>query len=244
MEPSQSGRASGLVADRKLVVTIDGPAGAGKSTVAKRLAKMLGYLYMDTGAMYRAVALRAERSGIAADDEVALAEMVRGIDIRLSEKDGEPKVVLDGEDVTEEIRRPALSQLASRVSTVGAVRRRLVELQREMGRRGGVVAEGRDTGTVVFPDADLKVYLDAAPAERARRRMAELSARGEKVSLEETAREMAERDRRDRERDLSPLRRAADAVLIDSTDLGVDQVTERILSVMEQKFMAERGRNR
>lgn len=243
MEPSQRSRAPRLPPNKKFIVTIDGPAGAGKSTVAKRLAKMLGYLYMDTGAMYRAVALRAQRCGIATDDESALEEMVRGLDIRLIEREGESRVALDGEDVTEEIRRPALSQLASRVSTSGAVRRRMVELQRQMGQRGGVVAEGRDMGTVVFPEADLKVYLDAAPEERARRRMAELRARGEEVSFEEIAREMAERDRRDRERDLSPLRPAADAVVIDSTGLDIGQVTDRILLAMERKFIAERGRN-
>ncbi len=203
---------------KKLTIAIDGPSGAGKSTVAKRLAKELGYTYMDTGAMYRAFALKARRDGVDLNDE---------------EK---ARVLLDGRDVSAEIRTPELSQSASRISALGPVRERMVELQRALGERGGVVAEGRDIGTVVFPGAEVKVFLTAGPEERAQRRFAELRDQGKEVSLDETLEEMKVRDRRDQERSLAPLRKADDAIAIDSTSQGVDEVMERIMREIKKKI--------
>jgi cytidylate kinase len=220
---------------KRLIVAIDGPAGAGKSTVAKRLAKELGYTYMDTGAMYRAFAWKVRQGGIDLDDEKQLREALRRTNIELSEHEGSPRVSLDGRDVTAEIRTPELSQWASKISALGPVRERMVELQRAMGSRGGVVAEGRDIGTVVFPQAEVKVFLTAGPEERARRRFAELKGQGKTVSLDDTLGEMVARDRRDQERALAPLRRAEDAVAIDSTGCNVDQVMERIMREIKKK---------
>jgi len=221
---------------KRLIVAIDGPAGAGKSTVAKRLAKELGYTYMDTGAMYRAFAWKVRQGGIELEDEEKLREALRQTNIELSEHEGNPKVLLDGRDVTAEIRKPELSQWASKISALGPVRQRMVELQRAMGARGGVVAEGRDIGTVVFPQADVKVFLTAGPEERAKRRFAELQGQGKQVSLDETLEEMVERDRRDQERALAPLRRAEDAMAIDSTGRTVDRVMEQIMHEIKKKM--------
>ena len=219
----------------KLIIAIDGPAGAGKSTVAKRLANELGYIYMDTGAMYRAFALKASRDGIDLSGEEALQQAVNNTNIELVERDGRLGVLLDGADVTDQIRTSELSQMASRVSTLAAVRSRMVELQRAMARGGGVVAEGRDIGTVVFPEADVKIYLDAFATERARRRFEEFKGQGKKSDFEETLKEMDERDRRDQERALAPLRKADDAILIDSSHLGVDEVMERIMAIIKDR---------
>ena len=223
---------------RKLIIAIDGPAGAGKSTVAKRLAKELGYTYMDTGAMYRAFAWRVMEQGIDLSDERKLQAVLRETTIELVENHGRPKVFLNGADVTDQIRTPELSQLASRVSTSKIVRERMVELQRAMGSQGGVVAEGRDIGTVVFPDAEVKIYLDASAQERARRRFEELRTQGSQVTMEGTVSEMEERDRRDKERDVAPLRKAEDALVIDSTDSAVDRVVERIMREIKMKMLA------
>ncbi|MGH7767526.1 MAG: (d)CMP kinase [Candidatus Binatia bacterium] len=221
---------------KRLTIAIDGPAGAGKSTVAKRLAKELGYTYMDTGAMYRAFAWKVRQGGIDLEDEEKLREALRRTNVELSDREGNLKVLLDGRDVTTEIRTPELSQWASKISALGPVRERMVELQRAMGARGGVVAEGRDIGTVVFPQADVKVFLTAGPEERAKRRFAELKEQGKRVSLDETLEEMVERDRRDQERALAPLRRAEDAVAIDSTGRTVDQVMEQIMQEIKKKM--------
>ena len=223
---------------RKLIIAIDGPAGAGKSTVAKRLAKELGYTYMDTGAMYRAFAWRVMEQGIDLSDERKLQAVLRETTIELVENHGRPKVFLNGADVTDQIRTPELSQLASRVSTSKIVRERMVELQRAMGSQGGVVAEGRDIGTVVFPDAEVKIYLDASAQERARRRFEGLRTQGSQVTMEGTVSEMEERDRRDKERDVAPLRKAEDALVIDSTDSAVDRVVERIMREIKMKMLA------
>lgn len=220
---------------KKLIVAIDGPAGAGKSTVAKRLAKELGYTYMDTGAMYRAIALKAMRDGADLEDEPGLKRILEQTRIELIDQNGHAKILLDGQDVSEQIRTPELSQMASKVSTLRAVRERMVELQQIMGAKGGVVAEGRDIGTVVFPQAEVKIYLDASAEERARRRFKELREQGKPVSQEETLEEMNQRDRRDKERALAPLRRAEDAVLIDSTDRSVEEVMDRIMAEIEKK---------
>ncbi|MEK7783751.1 MAG: (d)CMP kinase [Candidatus Binatota bacterium] len=216
-------------------MAIDGPAGAGKSTVAKRLAKELGYAYMDTGAMYRAFAWRVMKEGIDLSDEKKLERVLQDTSIELLEQDGRSSVLLNGVDVTDRIRTPELSQLASRVSTSKIVRERMVELQRDMGSHGGVVAEGRDIGTVVFPNAEVKVFLDASSEERARRRFEELRSQGREVTVEETLEEMEQRDRRDRERDVAPLRKAEDAVVIDSTQAGVDGVVGRIMQEIKRK---------
>lgn len=221
---------------KKLIVAIDGPAGAGKSTVAKRLAKELGYTYMDTGAMYRAFAWKARQGGVDLEDEEKLREVLRRTNVELLDREGTPRVLLDGRDVTSEIRTPELSQLASKISALGPVRERMVELQRAMGARGGMVVEGRDIGTVVFPQAEVKIFLTAGPEERAKRRFAELQSQGKQVSLDETMEEMKERDRRDQERALAPLRRAEDAVAIDSTAYGVDEVMERIMREIKNKM--------
>jgi cytidylate kinase len=217
---------------KKMIVAIDGPAGAGKSTIAKHLARELGYTYMDTGAMYRAFAWKLLQEGIDLGNEKELKRMLEDTQIQLVERNG---VLLDGRDVTDRIRTPEVSQMASKASALKIVRERMVELQREMGRAGGIVAEGRDIGTVVFPDAEVKVYLDALPGERARRRFDELKKGGGEVTLEQTLGEMNERDRRDTERAVAPLHPAADAVVIDSTRMGIDVVVRRVLDEIEKK---------
>ena len=216
-------------------MAIDGPAGAGKSTVAKAVAKRLGYRYMDTGAMYRAVAWKVMRRGADPDDESALGRMLEGTVVDLGADEGSPTVMLDGVDVSGAIRTPEVGQMASRVSGMGVVRKRMADLQRAMGRSGGVVAEGRDMGTVVFPDAKVKIYLDASPETRARRRFRELAGRGSALTLEQTLADVMRRDRRDRERTVAPLRRADDAVLIDSTGLSVAAVIEKVLEHVSSK---------
>jgi cytidylate kinase len=219
-----------------MIVAIDGPSGAGKSTLAKRLAKAFGFVYLDTGAMYRALALKALRSGIDLSDQERLTSLVRETEITLRERDGRLLVLLDGEDVGDLIRAPEVSQMASKVSALKMVRDRMLELQRAAATRGHVVAEGRDIGTVIFPGAQVKIYLDASVEERARRRFQELRAAGRSVSLEETVRELEERDRRDSARDLAPLRKAADATVIDSSALTADAVAERTMALIRSEL--------
>lgn len=217
---------------RAVIVAIDGPSGAGKSTLAKRLAKELGFTYLDTGAMYRALALKMLRQGINPDEESGLAALVRQTEIDVQENGGRLQVLLDGADVADLIRTPEVSQMASKVSARKIVRQRMMELQRAAAGKGHIVAEGRDIGTVIFPGAEVKVYLDASVHERARRRFEELRADGRQVSMEDTVRELTERDRRDSERDLAPLRRAADAVAVDSSALPTDAVAERVMELI------------
>jgi CMP/dCMP kinase len=216
---------------RRIVVAIDGPAGAGKSTASRALAQRLGYGYVDTGAMYRAVGVLAAERGLALDDDAALGRLVAALSFEL--RDGGTALVVDGRDVSAAIRRADAGELASRVSTRPVVRERLVALQRALGEAGGVVMEGRDIGTVVFPDAPVKLYLTAAPAERARRRAAELRARGEQVDEAALAADLAARDRRDSGREHAPLRPASDARLIDTTHLGLDEVVERMAEAVQ-----------
>jgi cytidylate kinase len=218
-----------------LIVAIDGPSGAGKSTLAKGIAKELGFTYLDTGAIYRALALKAIREGLDLNDEGEVAALARAADIDLVERNGAVAVLLDGADVSTLIRTPEVSQMASKISALKVVRQRLLELQRALGKRGDVVAEGRDIGTVIFPWAEVKVYLDASVEERARRRYEELRGAGREVTLQDTLREMEERDKRDSERDLAPLRKADDALAIDSSSHSADVVRERVMSEIRRK---------
>ncbi|MGH9712918.1 MAG: (d)CMP kinase [Candidatus Acidiferrales bacterium] len=214
---------------KKLIIAIDGPVGSGKSTLARRVAELMGYVYIDTGAMYRALALKAVRRGLsfdATDDLVALARDTR-IDLRA--QDGTQRVFLDGEDVTAAIRTPEVSQGASKIAVVGGVRQVLVAEQRRAGDQGGVVMEGRDIGSVVFPDAGLKIFLTAAPEVRAERRWREHQHKGEAIDLARTLEEIHERDQRDRERTTSPLVRAADAVVVDSTAMEPEEVARLVV---------------
>ena len=220
---------------KKWIIAIDGPSGAGKSTVAKLLAKRLGYVVLDTGAMYRAVAFRAKQRGICLEDEERLSQLASSLQVTFLTINGELRVLCDGEDVTESIRSPEMSSLASDISKKEGVRGALVRLQREMGRAGGVILEGRDIGTVVFPDADAKFYLDADAEERARRRYEELARKGVKVNFQETLEDVIRRDRNDMTRAISPLRKAKDAVVIDSTYLSVEEVVEKMIQVIQQK---------
>lgn len=213
----------------RLIIAIDGPSGAGKSTLAKRVAKELGFIYLDTGAMYRALAVKVLREGVDLADDGRLGKLIDDTEIDLREGDGGLAVLLDGEDVAARIRTPEVSQMASKVSALKKVRARMLDLQRRMGRRGSVVAEGRDIGTVIFPQAEVKIYLDASPEERARRRCRELQAAGRQVDLQETLREIEERDKRDSERDIAPLRRADDALLVDSSSADAEQVAALVL---------------
>jgi len=216
------------------VVAIDGPAGAGKTVVTRRVAQRLGYLLVDTGALYRTVALAARRRGIDWDDRAGLgsltAELERAGAIRFEARPGSPRVLLGDEDVTLAIRSEDVSQGASKVSAVPEVRAALLELQRAAGRNGGVVLEGRDIGTVVFPDAEAKFYLTASTEVRARRRYDELVARGSAADFEQVRQDVLERDRRDSSRPVAPLRQAPDAELVDSSALAVDEVVERIVA--------------
>ena len=211
-----------------VVVAIDGPAGAGKSTLARRLAEALGLDYVDTGAMSRVVGVLAAERGIALDDAPALAALCDAVDIRFAESEGGLQTLADGRDLSRAIRTAEAGQLASKVSVVGAVRERLVGRQREMGARGGVVMEGRDIGTVVFPSATLKIYLTASTEERARRRSVDLAAEGASIDVAEVARAIEERDRRDAGRAHSPLKPAPDALVIDTTRESIDSLVQRL----------------
>ena len=209
-----------------LVIAIDGPSGAGKSTVAHLLAERLGYLQIDTGAMYRAVAYLLDQAGIAADNLAAVERFCRRVDIRLDRSNGYQQVLANGQDVTTQIRTSEMSLLTSRISALKPVREAMLQSQRRMGARGGVVLEGRDIGTVVFPDADVKFFLSASAEERGRRRHQELAAKGELVTLEDTIQAVTSRDLQDSQRDLAPLKMAADAIAIDSSGQSVDEVLE------------------
>ena len=227
------------MSERLAVVTIDGPSGVGKSTISRRVAGELGFTYLDTGAMYRAVAYGCMQRGIDPGDEALVAPLLDRIRIELlpalSEGD-DTRVVLDGEEISNMIRTQEVGMAASAVSALGVVRERLTRLQRRMGAAGKIVAEGRDTGTVVFPDAAWKFYLDATPEERARRRIGQLRGSGAAVDEEQVLAQIIKRDRDDSERTIAPLRAAPDAVVIDSTRLGPDEVVQRILARIRESY--------
>lgn len=216
----------------KRVIAIDGPAGAGKSTVAKIVAEKLGYTYIDTGAMYRGVAWKTLRDDKDAPDE-AILRAVQGIDVRLACTESGTRVTVDGTDVTAEIRTPEVTHIVSLVAALGPVREKMVELQRAMAADGAVVMDGRDIGTNVLPNADVKIFLTASVEERARRRYDEMVAKGYAVNFDALKDEIASRDKQDSERAISPLRQAEDAVLLDSTALTIDEVVARILELSE-----------
>lgn len=229
-------------ADRRadgLVIAIDGPSGAGKSTVAHLLAERLGYLQIDTGAMYRAVAFLMHQAGINAEDSDAVDQFCRTVDIRLDRSDGFQRVFANGQEVTGQIRTPEMSLMTSRISTLRPVREAMMLAQRRMGARGGVVLEGRDIGTVVFPDADLKFFLSASAEERGKRRYTELVAKGEQVTLERTIADVVQRDQQDSQRDLAPLRMADDAIAIDSSGRTIEEVLNSMVSACENIYLYE-----
>ena len=212
-------------------VAIDGPAGAGKSTIAKRIARRLGYIYVDTGAMYRAMAYYLIQNEVDAADQEAIAAACQHADISICYQDGEQVVLLNGENVNAYLRTEAVGNMASVSSVVPEVRKKLVELQQKLARETNVVMDGRDIGTVVLPDADVKVYLTASVETRAKRRFLELQEKGESADLAKIAADIEDRDYRDMHRDISPLRQAEDATLVDSSDMTIDQVVERILEL-------------
>lgn len=217
---------------RRVVVAIDGPAGAGKSTIAQRLAHRLGFTYIDSGAMYRAVAIWALRQNIDTGDMHRLEQLALAAEIELLPG----RIRLNGEDVTDAIRAPEVSIGASKVAVIPGVRRAMVAKQRAIGERASIVMEGRDIGTVVFPDADVKIYLDAQPSERVRRRLQEIRAKGEEITESALTEQMRERDRRDSSRADSPLSQAPDAIYLDSTTLSIEQVEEEILKIVRARL--------
>ena len=212
-------------------IAIDGPAGAGKSTIAKIVAKELGFIYVDTGAMYRTLALACFRDGINTSDEKAVVDKCESVEVTLGYEDGTQKVYLNGEDVSTEIRREEIGNLTSSIAVYSGVRKILVALQKDLAAKNNVVMDGRDIGTAVLPNADLKIYLTASVETRAKRRYDELVEKGQDCDLKEIEKDIEDRDYRDMNREVSPLTQANDAVLVDSSDMTIDEVVEKIISL-------------
>ncbi|MGQ9602919.1 MAG: (d)CMP kinase [bacterium] len=221
---------------KKVIITIDGPAGSGKSTTAKLVAKRLGFLYLDTGAMYRAIALKALRQGIDLDDERSLEKLAVDTEIDIIADPDGCRVFLDGEDVSERIRTREVTQASSKVSAVRGVRRRLIELQRRIGSGGGIVAEGRDIGSVVFPDAEIKIYLDADIRTRALRRMKEMKEKCEGICFEKIKADIERRDKQDANRDLCPLVVPEGAKIIDTSNLSIEEQVDEVLNEVKRRL--------
>ena len=219
---------------KKIVVAIDGPAGAGKSTIAKLAAEKLGYAYIDTGAMYRSVAWKFLQTG-REFDEAYISDLANTMIIEFKPEAKVNRVFVDGTEVTEAIRTPEVTAIVSRVAAIGAVREAMVEQQRRMGEIGGVLMDGRDIGTVVFPHAQLKIFLTASVEERARRRYKEMVEKGQQVELAQLQEDIAARDKQDSERAISPLRQAEDALLLDTSDMSIAQVTDKILQLVQER---------
>ena len=226
------------IGDRKIIIAIDGPAGAGKSTIARHLARHFGLLNLETGAMYRAFALKALREKASLDDSGALETLAENTQIRLEPGGDQNRVLLDGEDVTRLIRTPQVTDAASRVSVFPAIRAWMVRLQQQLGAQGGVVMEGRDIGTVVFPRADVKIFLDAAPEVRGQRRFEQLEQSGKapEVQPEEVIRELHARDERDRNRADSPLKPASDAIILNSTSMSLEQAVTAAEAIVDDRL--------
>lgn len=212
-------------------IAIDGPAGAGKSTIAKKVAEELGFIYVDTGAMYRAMALYFIRKGIAGGDEQRVSQACGGIEVSITYEAGEQQVLLNGENVNDFIRTEEVSMMTSDTSKYPKVREKLLDLQRDLARTSNVIMDGRDIGTCVLPDADLKVYLTASSAERARRRYKEQTERGISCDMEQIERDIIARDNQDMNRETAPLKRAEDAVLLDASDMTIEEVVEEMLTL-------------
>ena len=216
-------------------IAIDGPAGAGKSTIAKRVAKELGFIYVDTGAMYRAMAVYFLDKGIDSKDEESIAKACGSVSVKIMYENGTQQVILNGENVTSRLRTEEVGRMASATAVYGCVRTKLVELQRELAAGTDVIMDGRDIGTCVLPDATVKIYLTASVEARARRRYDELVQKGETPELEVIKEDIEKRDYNDMHRDISPLRRAEDAQLVDSSDMNIDEVTKAILDIFSSK---------
>lgn len=225
-----------MTSEPRLIIAIDGPAGSGKSTIAQHLARKLGYVNLETGAMYRALGVKALEAEVSLDDEAALYELAQRSTIALDPTPLGNRVLLDGRDVSQRIRDADVSDAASRVSVHPQVREWMVSHQREMGKRGGVIMEGRDIGTKVFPDADVKIFLDAKPNVRAQRRVTQVAADGDPKRAKQIADQMAQRDRRDSTRTESPLVPATDATIVDSSNLTIEEVIERIENIVDERL--------
>ena len=222
-----------------LIIAIDGPAASGKSTTAQLLAEKLGYVYIDTGAMYRACALKAKKMGIDINDEESIRELLDDIDIRIENHNSKNRIFLDGEDVSEDIRADDISALASAISAIPAVRYKMVELQRKMGEKGGVILDGRDIGTFVFPTAEVKFFLTASPEVRAKRRWLELQQKGINKDFSEVLADLVKRDNNDSQRALAPLKKADDAIEVDTSNMTIEEQTDFLYQIICSRMEEE-----
>ena len=222
-----------------LIIAIDGPAASGKSTTAQLLAQKLGYVYIDTGAMYRACALKAKKMGIDINDEESIRELLDDIDIRIENHNSKNRIFLDGEDVSEDIRADDISALASAISAIPAVRYKMVELQRKMGEKGSVILDGRDIGTFVFPTAEVKFFLTASPEVRAKRRWLELQQKGINKDFSEVLADLVKRDNNDSQRALAPLKKADDAIEVDTSNMTIEEQTDFLYQIICSRMEEE-----